>query len=352
MKLKYYFCLCALLLMISCEEKIATPDIEITAQSNTVQAGQPVTFTIQGNADMIAFYSGEASNDYEYREGRTIDVSAGTVSLIFTSAVTGGTQANQLSLLASSDFNGNYDDLASVKAATWVDITSRFQFGTSATFLTSTVQNISDLIVAGKPLYLAFRYITKPQAQNGLARTWMIQTLALKSSVLYNGAEVTITDQANAGFRVVDQEPVNAPSRSTITTSRISLLGNVYKDPADPVYDPANPIYDPANPIYDPQSPQYDPNAVRPEFVPYDPNSPYNDPQTETWAVSKPIFTDQVNLGPDWARSIKGIANPKLEEFKHTYSAPGTYTARFIAINANIDDRKEVLKEITLTITE
>ena len=125
-----------------------------------------------------------------------------------------------------------------------------------------------------------------------------------KSSVLFNSAEVTITDQANAGFRIVDLEPVNAPSRSTITTSRISLLGNFYKDPADPIFDPANPIYDPANPIYDRESALYNPNAVRPTFIPYDPNSPYNDPHTETWAVSKPIMVDQVDLGPDWSRSI------------------------------------------------
>lgn len=350
--LKYYFFLFALLLMISCEEKVATPEIEITTESDTYQAGMPVRFNIQGNADMISFYSGEPTNDYSFRDGRTIDVSNSTVTLAFTSAVTGGAQANQLRLLASTDFDGNYDNLASVQAATWTDITSRFTFGTSATFLTSTVQNVTDLLVPGKPIYFAFRYVTKPQATNGLARTWMIQSLSLKSSVLFNNAEVTIADQANAGFRIVDQEPVNAPSRSTITTSRIALLGNFYKDPADPIFDPANPIYDPANPIYDRQSPLYNPNAVRPKFVAYDPNSPYNDPQTETWAISKPIMVDQVDLGPDWSRSIKGIANPKLEQFQHTYLTPGTYTAHFIAINATIDGQEETIKEISLTITE
>lgn len=349
-KLKYCFLMCCLILLGSCEEEVKTPDIQISTESDTYQVGQPVTFKIDGYADMISFYSGEPTNDYAFRDGRVIDVSSGSVSLVFTSAVTGGSQADQLTFLASTDFDGNYDNLASVKEATWVDITDRFKFGTSTTFLNSTEQDVSDLVVAGKPIYFAFRYLTRPQAVNGLARTWMIQTFALKSSVLFEDAAVTITDQAHAGFRIVDQEPVNAPSRSTITTTRVSLLGNIYKDPNDPIYDPENPIYDPENPIYDPTSHLYDPTKVRPEYVPYDYDSPYNDPETENWAVSKPISIDQVDLGPDWSRAIKGIANSAIDEYQHTYSKPGTYKAYFIATNATIDGREDVVREFTLTI--
>jgi len=61
--LKYYFSLFTLLMMISCEDKIAAPEIQITTESNTYQAGKPVKFNIQGNADMISFYSGEPTND-------------------------------------------------------------------------------------------------------------------------------------------------------------------------------------------------------------------------------------------------------------------------------------------------
>ena len=350
MKLKHYFLLVSLFLVASCEEKIETPNIQVSTESSTYQVGESVRFKIDGNADMIAFYSGEPTNDYAYKDGRVIDVSQGAVALSFTSAVTGGTQADQLTLLASNDFDGNYENLASVKEATWVDITDRFTFGSSATFVPSTVQDVSDLVVPGKPLYFAFRYLTRPQAANGLARTWMIQTFEINSSILFNDAQVKITDQANAGFRIIDQEPVNAPARSTITTTRISLLGNIYKDPADPIFDPENPIYDPENPIYDPASPSYNASAVRPTFIPYDPNSPYNDPESENWAISKPIYIDQVELGPDWSRAIKGIANPTIEEFRYTYSKPGTYNAYFIAINATIDGRKEIVQEITLTI--
>ena len=330
--------------------EIETPDFQVSTESNTYQVGEEIRFIIQGNADMISFYSGEPTNDYAFREGRVVNVADEGISLEFSSAVTGGEQEEQLSLLASADFDGNYEDLEGVKSATWVDITDRFEFGQSAVFISSTDQDISDLLVPGKPLFFAFKYLTRPQASNGLAKNWMIQSFMVKSKELFNGDPLVITDQANTGFRIVDQEPVNAPSLSTITTSRVSLLGNIYKDPNDPIYDPENPIYDPENPIYDPESHLYDPNTTIPEFVPYDPDSPYNDPQTETWAVSKPIFVDEVDLGPDWSEAIKGIANSKLEEFRYTYGQPGTYRAVFVSKNATIEDSKEIITEMEIII--
>ena len=349
MKYSYIMLLLCLLAIVSCELEIETPDLQITTDANTYRVGEAIKFKVQGNADMIAFYSGEPSNQYEFKEGRVIDVSGQGALMEFTSGVTGGTQEEQLTILASSDFGGTYD-FESVNNATWVDITNRFSLGASATFSPSSLQDISDLFLTEEPIFIAFKYVTKPQAENGLAKNWMIQNFQIKSPVTFNDNPLTVVDQINAAFQIVDSEPENAPSRSTITSTRVSLLGNVYKDPNDPIYDPENPIYDPENPIYDPESHLYDPNAVRPEFVPYDPSSPYNDPLTETWAISKPIYIDQVDLGPDWSRAIKGISNSKLEEYTYTYSQPGTYTAYFIAINATIDGSKEIIQQFKLTI--
>lgn len=350
MKLRYSIMFWGLLFTASCETEIETPDFQITAESNTYKVGEEIRFMVEGNADMITFYSGEPSNEYAFKEGRVVDVSGEGATMEFSSGVTGGTQEDQLSIWASTDFDGNYEDLTSVESATWADITDRFVLGTSASFVSSTTQDISDLLMPEKPIYVAFKYITRPQETNGLANNWMIQGFSINSKKLFNDAPISITDQAHAGFRIVDQEPENAPSRSTITTTRVSLLGNVYKDPDDPIYDPENPIYDPENPIYDPESHLYEPDAELPTFVPYDPSSPYNDPQTEHWAVSKPIYIDAVDLGPDWSRALKGIANSRLEEYRYTYTQPGTYKAYFIATNASIDGREEIIKEMEITI--
>jgi len=344
----------ALLAMVSCEKKLNVkdaPDFTVTTQSTTYKAGDTINFNIEGSADMISFYSGEVFHDYAFKEGRIVDVNGQGATLSFKSGVTLGSQPNQLSVLVSTNFDGKYDDFASVTAATWTDITSRFVLGTSATLLASTTQDISDLVVTGKPLYIAFKYVTKPQVANGFARQWMIESLLLNSNAQLNGAPVMITDQIHAGFRIVDQNPVNAPARSQVTTTRVTLYGNVYKDPNDPIYDPNNPIYDPNNPIYNPDSLQYNPNAVLPVFVPYDPNSPYNDPLSENWAVSAPIYLDTVDLGPDHAVAIRAITSPKLSAYSYKYSKPGTYKVFFVASNNTIDENKQVIKEIDFTIT-
>src|SRR5690606_21133017 len=354
MKFNYYNMLLVMLLMASCSKKMdvgGAPDWTVGTESSSYKVGEEITFTFQGHADLISFCSGEDFNDYAFKDGRVVDVATGGVKLDFRSSVQNGEQTDQLSVWASTDFNGG-DDLASIKAATWTDITDRFTLGTSSTFIESTTQDLSDLAVKGKPLYIAFKYLTKPQKDNGLSSTWYIESFALTSGIELGGAPLLLTDQVNAGFKTVAEDPENTPVRTSISATRITMIGNIYKDPADPMYDPENPIFDPENPIYDPESDLYDPDAVRPEFVPYDPASPYNDPLREHWVVSKGISLTQVDLGPDWSNPIKGISNSKMEEFTYTYTEPGTYKAYFVASNTNIDDSKQIVREITITITE
>ncbi|MFC7522758.1 DUF5017 domain-containing protein [Parapedobacter sp. GCM10030251] len=355
MRIVQYISCLGVLLFTSCTKELLVgdaPDFDAALAAASYQVGEEVVFNLTGNADVIAFYSGEVANDYAFRDGRIVALDDQGATMAFTSGVTGGAQENQLSIWVSTDFDGNYESIESVRAANWTEVTNRFALGTSATFLASGTVDLSDLIEAGKPLYIGFRYVTRPQAENGLSRNWMIQTFTLTSNTQFNDANVLITDQARAGFTIVDEDPENTPVRSQITATRVSLLGNVYKDPSDPIYNPANPIYDPENPIYDPESPEYLPGAEPPEFVPYDPESPYNDPLREHWAISRPLYTDKVDLGPDLSLPVKGIRNDAVTEYRHVYKQAGTYRAYFIASNTTIDDAKEVIREVTVTITE
>ncbi|HEY0769911.1 MAG TPA: DUF5017 domain-containing protein, partial [Sphingobacteriaceae bacterium] len=328
------------------------PDFDVTTESTTYKAGDQIKFQFKGgDANQIYFYSGETLKDYNSKDGRIIDVSGAGATMQFSSSVQVGSQANQLSLHYSTDFNGDYSSLAKVKAATWTDITSKFKLGTSTAFLATGAIDISDLIVPGKPIYFAFKYVTKPQATNGLARQWFIQSFAINSKALLdNSIALNIADQASVGFRIIDENAVNAPARSSVSSTRLTMYGNEYLHAGLPQFDPNNPIFDKLNPIYNPNDPAYT-GAKYVPFVPFDPNSPYNDPLSEHWAVSKPITIDQVNLGPDRSTAIKGVTSSAAEEFRYTYAKPGTYKAVFVAANSSIDDIKQVVKEITLTIT-
>ena len=359
MKFRYYIILFALIAIVSCQKKLVVKDtpnfsVSIVDSVTTYKAGTPITFNIQGSADIISFYSGEISHDYAFKDSKQVDVAGKGLTLNFKSGVTTGTQPDQFSILFSTDFNGDYKDLASVKAATWRNITDSFTLGTSGTLVASKTADLSSFVVAGKPIYFALKYITRPQATNGLARQWLIESFTLNSKdTLSNGAVINIADQVHAGFRIVDENAVNAPARSQVTSTRVTLYGNVYKQASDPIFDPNNPIFDPENPIYNPDSTAYVAGAVRPEFVPFDPNSPYNDPLSENWAVSAPIVIDKVELGNDKAIAVRSsIYTAKPAEYKYTYKNPGTYKAYFVASNNTIDETSgQIVKEIDITIT-
>ena len=318
-----------LLLMVSCDTdlpEIATPAFDVTTESLTYKKGDKVIFKFTGDANIISFYSGERQKQYSNRSGTVVDAKGAGATLSFTSAVSGGTQGvlsttvpPQLKVMASTNFNGNYD-FASVQAATWTDITSRFSYSTTTTFVTSTPVvvpaapvDISDLIVTGKPLYIAYKYILQPQFVNGTARNWQIQSFLVTSKKDIGASALpTIVDQPMAGFRLVEQNPLT-PSRSAIIptgTARVSLLGYLY-----------------------------------------DVLAPSIDPAGETWAISKGIDTEKILVAPDPSLPIKNPVAVKMTQYEYIYATAGTYTATFVASNNNLEGGKEVVKEIKLTIT-
>ncbi|MGV3502860.1 MAG: DUF5017 domain-containing protein [Adhaeribacter sp.] len=341
MKLKLYSLLLGTLLFASCSKlpDSVEPEFEVTTSKPTYKVGEEVQFNFKGGADMIAFYPGQEPNDYAFKDGRVIQIADKGVELLFQTAVTLGTQTNQLSVMASTDFNGDYENFSSVQQATWTDITSKFVYGTNTTFRASNTGDISDLVVPGKPLYIAFKYVTRPQKDNGVVRQWQIQSFVVRSKAEFNGAPVTIANQAAAGFRIVDANKANAPARSSITSTRVTLWGNLYKTKDDPMFNPENPIYDPLSPSFDPEA----------KFVPFDSTSIYNDYPSENWAISAPLSVDQVDLGPDWSIAVKGMETTPTE-FLYPYSAAGTYKAYFIATNGNIKGVQRVIREVEVTI--
>lgn len=302
---KYFFIVSLPLALFSCSKEIrltgGTPDFNVSTSSATFQAGKEVVFNLEGNAGLISFYSGEPLKEYAFKDGRVLD--GGPLNLSFTSAVTGGTQTNQFSIVASTNFNGNYDDFASIQAATWTNITNRFTLGTSATFANSTVKDIADLVVPGKPLYIAYKYVTQPQTTAGAGRSWMVQTFSLKSTTSIG--DIVLGDMATATFRIVNQ--LSGAGRSTLTATRLTLLSNVY--------------------------------------------DASNDPYHEIWGISKPMYADKIDLGPDRSVAIKGLADPPLKSYAYTFTKAGTYKVTFVAANVNIDKSETVVKELTLTIT-
>lgn len=97
--------------------------------------------------------------------------------LSFESSVQYGTQKDNLTIMASTDFNGDFS-LESIKAANWIDITKKFNLATEKVPASSGEKDISDLFASNKPLYIAFKYTGKASSKPS-QRGWSVQKLAL-----------------------------------------------------------------------------------------------------------------------------------------------------------------------------
>ena len=307
MKLKYFFFIVILLAGSACKKenrlKLDELDFDVTASATEVSVNENIDFYFTGNAESLSFYSGEFLNDYNFRDGRTLDVTGGQ-TMSFMSAVDKGTQANQLSVWASIDFDGNYQNLESIHQANWIDITSRFALASNNTFLASGEKSITDIYEPGKPIYIAYKYNTRSQLDYGDARIWMIQDFKIQGQT--EAGKQQILKLNEAGFRIIDEHPVTHPARSSVTTTRINMQGNEYTD-------------------------NWSPEGYH-------------------WAISKPLYLEKIDLGPDRALAIKGSQDPMPEVYPHKFTKPGTYEVRFIGSVQNINKRKEIARTITITV--
>lgn len=322
--LSYIFSITVLCVVLSsCQKRLEapeTPEFNVTTEKTTYKVGESIVFNFTGAPDNITFFSGQPFREYDMRnKNRMYDLSSGGVTMDFATQLAAGaanSQTGQLSVWISNNYNGN-GTFADVKAASWTNLTG-FNLATTTTNTLSGSKDISEYFADGKTAYIGFKYLTKTQVDNGPGRAWFIQSFNLKSTLpVVGGQTLLVSNQAMAGFRIIDQYPGNAPSQSSVTTTRITLQPNRYFAPADSGYVAG---------------------------------SPWNDPATETWAISRGLKKDSVNFGPDRGVSLKGLNTDFRENYIFSYNAPGTYKAYFVAANNTIDATAETVRELTLTI--
>lgn len=305
MKKRSIYLLIGLAIIFSaCEDKdmqATSPTFDVNVDKLEYAPGEEVKFNINGNAQYVSFYSGEMYNDYACRDGRVVEHEG--LKMSFYSRVKLGKQENQLSVLISSDFNGDFSDFANVSSAHWTDITSSFTLS-QGEVTSSGVADIQSYVQNGKDNYIAFRYLMRPTAQYGKRRTWQISELSLYSNSPQIG-QVPVIGGTDS-FRIVDEGAgTDHECSSSITSSLIELQGPLEE-------------------------------ATR---------------QVEHWAISVPFQKNStMNLGPDRPYAIKGFSDAELTEYSHVYEKPGKYTVTFVAFNATALDKKEVIKQLNITV--
>ncbi len=290
--------------LIACNKDIKTdaPVLEVAVEKADIKAGDTATFAIQSDANVLSFYSGEVLNDYGFRQGRKIAVDS--VTLSFSTSLNYGTQKDQFAVFASTDFSGQYT-VDGLKAATWQNITAMYKLapGNSNTAIAAGVKKISQLAAPGKPIYIGFRFIVKPQTANGGSKLWTMSTFNMLGHTKL-GAQ-TLADHKSAGWRIITQGPHDPGRGAVIQSAQLAFYGN---------------------------------------------NKDYMEEYMEDWVITKAVNMEEVELGPDWGTGIKTLADPPLKSYQYRFTTPGTYTVTFVASNVNSDNESRTERQLTVKV--
>ncbi len=277
--------------------KVPAPSFGVAADKVSIKAGDTVNFTFRGNPDFITFYSGEIGHKYA-NISRT-SIPGGKPTLQFsTFASTVGTQAGSLQILATTDFSGVYDTLNnSIRTATWVDLTGRAVLSTGADNTSSGLIDISDIDTSGKTIWFAFRkHDDNSSTLNPWA--WTIRSFTVN---LYSPSDTLtypITNLAGAGWYAIDL--LNPTYKWTITSTALSIGGGGL-----------------------------------------------NTPENEDWVITNPL--NIYSVSPDVGVAVKTI-DALAPSYSYIFTAPGVYTITFVAVNQNVNTRKQVVREMTVTV--
>lgn len=293
--------------IISCSKvKITTPNFDVNTAKTTYTTAETVVFNFSGDPDYITFYSGEVHKNYTYANitQRTADSNIVTFSTVTTAPSTTATTAtqpvsvNNVSILASTDFSGTMDS-ASIKKATWTDISGKAKFAATATTVSSGNINVSSLKSGSSPIYIAFKYVSATSASNYLSRKWTVNAFGFKN-FFKDTTYVLATTFSNGGFY----------TKSILNSTNSWVFAN-------------------ASLTF---------NAPAVGSLP-----------DEDWAISRAF--DPSSVMPDLGVSIKTASDP-LSQYSYKFTKAGTYTVTFVAKNQDSETSKQVAKQITLTITQ
>lgn len=314
----YYITIAGLLALASCKRSTDVPSVAsftATADSSTHTLGVAATFRFTGNPDYITFYSGETGRRYAYRNRVS---EAGTATLQFTSALNAGAQANSLHLVVSSDFKGvvtgdTVTTRANIAAATWTDITSRATLATSSTAVASGAVDVTDFATAGKPVYIAFKYVADA---GSIQNKWTITGLTVTNTL----ADASVYTIANL---VANNTPIttNYGGVSTFSPGWLPF----------PVSNTFNWVV----------------TAGTSLVITGAATAALATASSEAWVLMGALNLQKVT--PDVGVAIKNMS-AQLPAYTYTYSAAGTYNAVFVAANANKDAADSVSRTVPLTI--
>ncbi len=339
-RLAQLLALCLLATFSSCDRDGAeSVTFGVNVQSpDAVYAGQPVTFEFDGNPDYISFYSGEKNNRYANRERTTLP-EVDSLGLSYAAKMQYAENYDYvddriLRIMISDTYNGS----GNINPEEWFDLTDPDLAADKEHLLESVILKSGttvDLPYAAvnlsqykdKDFYLAFRYLAEPHT--GVKSKGDLRPDNGKPYSYDNRPRIDITE-----LKLVKREPDKNLIEVEDMMTEFAFGTNFVNSKVQNNFTITN-----YRLMFQPQ--EY---VASGETVTADESQDYD---MDVWMVSQKLSPHSVE--PDRGTPIKGT-NARLATYQHTYSEPGTYTATFIATNANKWDSKQTIHEVTVEV--
>lgn len=299
-------------------DEVKSVDFGVNLETATAYVGDAVQFQFDGNPDYIIFYPGTKACSYANRERSRLELDSIGISCRIDQVYTdlpsySGKEKTIMHAFISKDYTGELTPEA-LQKANWTDISGdgenqlNMPVATTSPTVPTVDSNINLSPYLNSQFYIAFRYAAGPNNTPGST---------------YSKPRVQIKD-----LTLVKREPDNniikmadAVGEWGFNTIRVKVAS--------------------------PNNTKYEVSKNELFFFPDAATEKSRD--SEVWMVSQLLTPEAVQ--PDRGMPIKGT-NAKLPTYEFTYTKPGTYTATFVATNANIWDSKQTVREVTVTVKE
>lgn len=321
------FLACGGILTQSCSDRVDSVNFNVSVPQE-IYAGEPVTFTFDGNPDYIVFYSGTAGNQYANHNRTNIGIDRMDISYYITQRYTTRQDFKEpiLHVMVSEDFTGE-QTAAAIQAATWTELSAQTGSTTAEKPFPvpnpdaveqnptgyARATNVDFSAYKDKKFFFAFKYLAglHPTISGG------------------SGANATYANHPRIDITEMNMQKVAAGSGETIL---MDDLQNEWGFSTIFVNSTTQATY-----------------TVSSNTLMFQPQGDHRDQPVEVWMVSQRL--DPTAVEPDRGTALKGT-NIALSSYQYTYPEPGTYTATFIATNANMWDSSQVVREVTFEVKD
>lgn len=270
--------------------------------------GEPVTFNtvvMREVAIRATAYRIEYSNDGNTWNTAVAGNAVGTRNVIAFPAVT-ASFLRVFYVSGGNDVNLGELEIYNVPALEKKALLSTINTAGVAGMQTPTVVDLSDFANSETgEVYIAFKNTTTANALK--PRGWNINNVSVTNTLRDGTINTIIANVTAAGFKLVDVKNANF---------KWSLA----------------------------------PNLTNPVLLSIGAGEA-GEAENEDWAVTGPIALNKVQVADAGApvTSITTLSPPTF--YKYAFNTPGTYTVTFHAFNQSIKEKKEVVKELQITVT-